>query len=119
MLNIKDKFMDNKNKLKTPEILKDAFWKLYSKKEISKIRISEITNLAGYNRGVFYLYFKNIYEIKKVFCLGCTVLTNGFNNTQVYAIANSGFSYRIWASYSSTPTNVTFLGGFLVIAAKK
>ncbi len=63
MLNIKDKFMDNKNKLKTPEILKDAFWKLYSEKEISKIRISEITNLAGYNRGVFYLYFKNIYEI--------------------------------------------------------
>ena len=60
MLNIKDKFMDNKNKLKTPEILKDAFWKLYSEKEISKIRISEITNLAGYNRGVFYLYFKNI-----------------------------------------------------------
>ena len=55
--------MDNKNKLKTPEILKDAFWKLYSEKEISKIRISEITNLAGYNRGVFYLYFKNIYEI--------------------------------------------------------
>ena len=50
MLNIKDKFMDNKNKLKTPEILKDAFWKLYSEKEISKIRISEITNLAGYNR---------------------------------------------------------------------
>lgn len=64
-------------------------------------------------------FFKNIYEIKKVFCLGCTVLTNGFNNTQVYAIANSGFSYRIWASYSSTPTDVTFLGGFLVIATKK
>ena len=55
--------MDNKNKLKTPEILKDAFWKLYSEKEISKIRISEITNLAGYNWGGFSLYFKTLYEL--------------------------------------------------------
>lgn len=55
--------MENKSKLKTPEILKDAFWKLYSEKDISKIRIVEITDLAGYNRGVFYSYYKNIYEM--------------------------------------------------------
>ena len=45
--------MENKKKLKTPEILRDAFWKLYTEKDISKIRIVEITDLAGYNRGVF------------------------------------------------------------------
>ncbi len=55
--------MENKKKLKTPEILRDAFWKLYTEKDISKIRIVEITDLAGYNRGVFYSYYKNIYEM--------------------------------------------------------
>lgn len=55
--------MKNKKKLKTPELLKDAFWKLYSEKDISMIKIVEITNLAGYNRGVFYSYYKNIYEM--------------------------------------------------------
>ena len=52
--------MTDKIKLKTPEILKDAFWQLYSEKDINKIRIVEITDLAGYNRGVFYSYYKNI-----------------------------------------------------------
>lgn len=55
--------MTDKTKLKTPEILKDAFWQLYSEKDINKIRIVEITDLAGYNRGVFYSYYKNIYEM--------------------------------------------------------
>lgn len=55
--------MTEKIKLKTPEILKDAFWQLYSEKDINKIRIVEITDLAGYNRGVFYSYYKNIYEM--------------------------------------------------------
>ena len=55
--------MTDKIKLKTPEILKDAFWQLYSEKDINKIRIVEITDLAGYNRGGFYSYYKNIYEM--------------------------------------------------------
>ena len=55
--------MTDNMKLKTPEILKDAFWQLYSEKDINKIRIVEITDLAGYNRGVFYSYYKNIYEM--------------------------------------------------------
>lgn len=55
--------MRNKGKTKTAEALKEAFWKLYSEKGMDKIKISEITDLAGYNRGVFYSYYKNIYEI--------------------------------------------------------
>lgn len=51
------------NKLTTPERLKDAFWQLYTEKDINKIKITEITDLAGYKRGVFYSYFKNIYEL--------------------------------------------------------
>ncbi len=55
--------MRYKGKTKTAEILKTAFWEIYSENDISKIKISDITEKAGYNRGVFYSYYKNIYEI--------------------------------------------------------
>ena len=41
----------------------DAFWQLYTKKPIEKISIKEITDLAGYNRGTFDLYYKDVYDI--------------------------------------------------------
>lgn len=47
----------------TKENLKKAFWKLYAKKGIEKISVKEITDLAGYNRGTFYLYYKDIYHL--------------------------------------------------------
>lgn len=50
-------------KAKTKQNLIDAFWKLYEEKSIEKIRIQEITNLAGYHRGTFYEYFIDIYDI--------------------------------------------------------
>lgn len=43
--------------------LRNAFWSLYSQKPIEKITIKEITDLAGYNRGTFYLYYKDVYDI--------------------------------------------------------
>lgn len=43
--------------------LREAFWKLYTEKPIEKISIKEITDLAGYNRGTFYLYYKDVYDI--------------------------------------------------------
>ncbi len=55
---------------KRPEItertrrkLTDAFWKLYAEKDVDDIRISEITDLAGYHRGTFYEYFTDIYDL--------------------------------------------------------
>lgn len=47
----------------TKENLKNAFWKIYRKKSIEKISVKEITDAAGYNRGTFYLYYKDIYQI--------------------------------------------------------
>lgn len=47
----------------TKATLKDAFWELYQKKSIEQISIREITDRAGYNRGTFYLYFKDVYDI--------------------------------------------------------
>lgn len=43
--------------------LRNAFWALYEQKPIEKISIKEITDLAGYNRGTFYLYYKDVYDM--------------------------------------------------------
>lgn len=47
----------------TQKNLRQAFWNLYQQKPIEKITIKEVTDLAGYNRGTFYLYYKDIYDI--------------------------------------------------------
>lgn len=47
----------------TKEKLKQAFWSLYQERPIETISIKEITDLAGVNRGTFYLYYKDIYDI--------------------------------------------------------
>lgn len=47
----------------TRKNLTDAFWKLYQTKPIERISVKEITDMAGYNRGTFYLYFKDIYDV--------------------------------------------------------
>lgn len=48
---------------KTRNELITAFWILYEKKNIDKIKIAELTNVAGYHRGTFYEYFKDIYDL--------------------------------------------------------
>lgn len=41
----------------------EAFWRLLAKKDLNRITIKEITDLAGYNRGTFYQYFTDIYAL--------------------------------------------------------
>lgn len=57
--------MENKGKKNntTREKLMEAFWQLYGKKRIENITIKEITQKAGYNRGTFYEYFLDVYDI--------------------------------------------------------
>lgn len=43
--------------------LRHAFWQLYEQMPIRKITVKQITDLAGYNRGTFYLYFKDVYDL--------------------------------------------------------
>ena len=52
----------SESKAVTKENLLNAFWSLYRRKQIEKITIKEITELAGYNRGTFYDYFIDIYD---------------------------------------------------------
>ena len=41
----------------------DAFWSLYCEKRIEKITVKEISIRAGYNRGTFYEYFLDVYDV--------------------------------------------------------
>lgn len=47
----------------TKQNLVDAFWSLYCENRIEKITVKDITNKAGYNRGTFYEYFKDVYDV--------------------------------------------------------
>ena len=40
-----------------------AFWKLYRTRPIDKITVREITEIAGYNRGTFYLYYRDVHDM--------------------------------------------------------
>jgi len=44
----------------------EAFWELYKEKPLMKITVKEITDKAGYNRGTFYTYFSDVYEIQGI-----------------------------------------------------
>ena len=57
---------------KRPEItdqtkanLRQAFWRLYAEKPIEKITVGEVCAVAGYNRGTFYLHYRDLYELLK------------------------------------------------------
>lgn len=47
----------------TRQNIMDAFWELYCEKRIEKITVKEIMEKAGYNRGTFYKYFLDIYDV--------------------------------------------------------
>ncbi|TVT28761.1 TetR/AcrR family transcriptional regulator [Salinicoccus cyprini] len=46
--------------------LLEAFWSLYVEKPIERITVRDITDLAGYNRGTFYTYFSDVYEVLEI-----------------------------------------------------
>jgi AcrR family transcriptional regulator len=48
---------------RTKQNLIDAFLAIYKIKRIEKITVREITNQAGYNRGTFYEYFRDVYDV--------------------------------------------------------
>lgn len=47
----------------TKQALMDAFWELYCNFPLEKISVKEISEKAGYNRGTFYVYFKNVHDV--------------------------------------------------------
>lgn len=47
----------------TRKKLMDAFWKIYQEKGINQITVGAITRAAEFNRGTFYEYFTDIYDL--------------------------------------------------------
>lgn len=41
----------------------EAFWRLYETKSIEHITVRDVMALAGYNRGTFYEYFRDVYDV--------------------------------------------------------
>jgi len=50
----------------TRKNLIEAFWELYKEKPLMKITVKEITDKAGYNRGTFYTYFSDVYQVQDI-----------------------------------------------------
>lgn len=48
---------------KTRDKLIDSFWTIYCEKGIHKTTVGAVTKSAGYNRGTFYEYFTDIYDL--------------------------------------------------------
>jgi len=47
----------------TRQKLVTSFWSIYQDHRIEQITVKAITELAGYNRGTFYKYFKDVYDV--------------------------------------------------------
>lgn len=43
--------------------IRQAFWQLYTQKEIGRITVNEIIEICGVNRSTFYRYYSDIYQI--------------------------------------------------------
>jgi len=54
---------DSQRVMETKDRIKDAFFELYETKKIERISIKEITEKAQLNRGTFYVYYKDIYDL--------------------------------------------------------
>lgn len=53
----------DKRVIKTKKAIKDAFLELRSKKELEKITVKELCELAYINKSTFYCHFEDIYDL--------------------------------------------------------
>lgn len=57
--------MESERVRETKKKIKNAFLDLYKKKRIEKITVKEVTEKAQINRGTFYVYYIDIYDLKE------------------------------------------------------
>ncbi|MGN0334101.1 MAG: TetR/AcrR family transcriptional regulator [Lachnospiraceae bacterium] len=50
---------------RTKKNIRDAFLTLRSKKDLEKITVTELADLAGINKATFYLHYKDIYDLSE------------------------------------------------------
>ena len=56
--------MDRRTKY-TKKVIKDTFLNLLEKKDISNITVTEICDISDINRGTFYRYYMDVYDLLK------------------------------------------------------
>ena len=54
--------MDNRTRV-TKIIIKEALFKLLNEKSLNKITVKEICDIAKVNRGTFYKYYKDVFDL--------------------------------------------------------
>lgn len=87
-----EKVAKNESQNKTYDDFIEAFWILYEKKDINKIRVREICEIAGYNRSTFYNHFIDVYD----------VLDQIENKILQEVIEMTSDGYSIWSREDST-----------------
>ena len=50
---------------RTKKLLTQALTELLQKKQVNEITVKELTDLADMNRGTFYLYYKDIFDMRE------------------------------------------------------
>lgn len=55
--------MEDRRTLRTKRAIREAFIKLSSKKDINRITVSELSELADIGRGTFYLHYKDVFDL--------------------------------------------------------
>ena len=58
-----DQRKEDRRVRRTRKILTQALTELLQKKQVNEITVKELTDLADMNRGTFYLYYKDIYDM--------------------------------------------------------
>ena len=54
---------EDRRSRRTKKLLVQALTELMGKKSINEITVKELTNLADVNRGTFYIYYRDIYDM--------------------------------------------------------
>lgn len=96
--------------------LQEAFWSLYLEKPLAKISIKEITERAGYNRGTFYLYYKDVHDILErieediLATLADLVQERLIKDGRLNIEANMGFMLELTREYQRTRVIAKLLG---------
>lgn len=96
--------MDQRTKL-TKQLIQNSFFELLSKKNLNQITVTELCALSEINRGTFYKYYQDIYDLKnKIYNEYFEKITDTFKKSGITANA-----YEILYDLLSTVKNNKFI----------
>lgn len=112
----------------TKKVIKDTFLNLLEEKDIKKVTVSEICELADVNRATFYRYYLDVYDLlDKIENEFTEELKSALSNESNYTV--SSFSSDLLKVFLenkelvkilfNTNNNIYFLNTFLEIAYEK